>query len=85
MAAALDVLGYLPGPPTRYNCGAAETLAGETFAYGVGASVAVLDVRPRTRDPHAPYRVPNRPLSRGNDVTSGTAEWGAATLYSNEV
>ena len=45
MAAALDVLGYLPGPPTRYNCGAADTLAGETFAYGVASAVAVLDVR----------------------------------------
>ena len=45
MAAALDELGYLPGPPTRYNCGAADLLAGETFAYGVGASVAIMDVR----------------------------------------
>ena len=45
MAATLDVLGYLPGPPTRYNCGAADTLASETFAYGVASSIAVLDVR----------------------------------------
>lgn len=45
MAAALDVLGYLPGPPTRYNCGAADLLAGETFAYGVGTSVTIIDVR----------------------------------------
>lgn len=52
MAAALDVLGYLPGPPTRHNCSAAETLAGELFAYGVASAVAILDVRPSIMPHH---------------------------------
>ena len=45
MAAAMDVLGCLPGPPTKHNIGAADALAGEVFAYGVAAAIAVLDVR----------------------------------------
>ena len=40
----MDVLGCLPGPPTKHNCGAADALAGEVFAYGVAAAIAVLDV-----------------------------------------
>ncbi len=45
MAAAMDVLGCLPGPPTKHNQGAADALAGEVFAYGVAAAIAVIDVR----------------------------------------
>ncbi len=47
MAAAMDVLGCLPGPPTKHNQGAADALDGEVFAYGVAAAIAVLDVRSR--------------------------------------
>ena len=41
----MDVLGCLPGPPTKHNLGAADALAGKVFAYGVAAAIAVLDVR----------------------------------------
>lgn len=44
--AAVDVLGYLPGPALPANAGACDLLAGEVFAYAVGAGVGVVDVRP---------------------------------------
>ncbi len=43
--AAVDVLGFLPGPVSKNNAGAADLLAGELFAYAVSSGVAVVDVR----------------------------------------
>lgn len=43
-AAAVDILGLLPGPATKLNAGACDLLAGEVFAYAVSAAVAVVDV-----------------------------------------
>ena len=43
--AAVDVLGFLPGPVSKNNAGAADLLAGELFAYAVSTGVAVVDVR----------------------------------------
>lgn len=43
--AAVDVLGFLPGPVSKTNAGAADLLAGELFAYAVSSGVAVVDVR----------------------------------------
>lgn len=43
-AAAVDVLGFLPGPVSKNNAGAADLLAGELFAYAVSSGVAVVDV-----------------------------------------
>lgn len=43
--AAVDVLGFLPGPVSKSNAGAADLLAGELFAYAVSSGVAVVDVR----------------------------------------
>ena len=42
--AAVDVLGFLPGPVSKNNAGAADLLAGELFAYAVSSGVAVVDV-----------------------------------------
>ncbi|KAK9829709.1 hypothetical protein WJX72_007460 [[Myrmecia] bisecta] len=42
--AAVDVLGFLPGPASKNNAGAADMLAGEAFAYAVSSAVAVVDV-----------------------------------------
>ncbi|KAA6419923.1 MAG: hypothetical protein FRX49_10113 [Trebouxia sp. A1-2] len=42
--AAVDVLGFLPGPVSKINAGAADLLAGELFAYAVSSGVAVVDV-----------------------------------------
>lgn len=43
-AAAVDILGILPGPSTKLNVGACDLLAGEAFAYAVSSAVAVVDV-----------------------------------------
>lgn len=45
--AAVDVIGFLPGPVSKNNAGAADLLAGELFAYAVSSGVAVVDVRVR--------------------------------------
>ncbi|KAK9845287.1 hypothetical protein WJX81_002462 [Elliptochloris bilobata] len=45
MSAAIDVLGYLPGPALPANAGACDLLAGEVFAYAVGSGTGVVDVR----------------------------------------
>lgn len=45
--AAVDVLGFLPGPVSKNNAGAADLLAGELFAYAVSSGVAVIDVSVR--------------------------------------
>lgn len=42
--AAVDVLGFLPGPASKTNTGAADLLGGEALAYAVASSVAVVDV-----------------------------------------
>ena len=48
--AAVDVLGFLPGPVSKNNAGAADLLAGELFAYAVSSGVAVVDVRMISND-----------------------------------
>ncbi|KAK9867753.1 hypothetical protein WJX84_002654 [Apatococcus fuscideae] len=42
--AAVDVLGFLPGPASKHNTGAADLLGGEALAYAVASSIAVVDV-----------------------------------------
>ncbi|KAK9863395.1 hypothetical protein WJX84_011255 [Apatococcus fuscideae] len=42
--AAVDVLGFLPGPASKTNTGAADLLGGEALAYAVASSIAVVDV-----------------------------------------
>lgn len=46
VAAAADVLGYLPGPVSKANLGACAMFGGELFAFAVASTVAVVDVRP---------------------------------------
>ena len=47
-SAEMDVLGVLPGPPSKGNASAGHILGfGEAFAYGVASSVAIVDVRLR--------------------------------------
>ncbi|KAG2490003.1 hypothetical protein HYH03_011470 [Edaphochlamys debaryana] len=41
---APEVVGVLPCPCTRANRGAADLLEAQLFAYGVGSSVAIVDV-----------------------------------------
>lgn len=43
--AAVDILGYLPGPASKANMGACAMFGGEAFAFGVASAVAVIDVR----------------------------------------
>ncbi len=42
--AAVDVLGFLPGPASKHNTGAADLLGGEALAYAVASSIVVVDV-----------------------------------------
>ncbi len=41
---SMEAAGVLPCPATRANLGAADLLETQLFAYGVGSSVAVVEV-----------------------------------------
>lgn len=43
---SVDIVGALPGPPSKANKGAADFIESELFAYGLGASVAIVEVGP---------------------------------------
>lgn len=45
VAAALDVVGYLPGPSVKQSSKCADLYSNQLFAYGAGNAVVVIDVR----------------------------------------
>ena len=60
---SVEVVGVLPCPATKSNQGAADLLETHLFAYGVGSSVAVVEVSCLT--------IPGKPFSNGQLRTLG--------------
>ncbi len=44
-SACWDVAGFLPAPASKQNCGSADLLEDQLFAYGSGSGVVVAEVR----------------------------------------
>ena len=44
-AASVDLVSFLPAPPTKANRGACQLLEGQLLAYATGVTVVIIDVR----------------------------------------
>eukprot|EP00798_Chlamydomonas_sp_ICE-L_P003894 gene3894-13964_t len=78
--AGVDVVGFLPAPPSKANRGCADLLEGQLFAYGVGSGVTVVDVPPV---PHPKPDLPRPPvLPQATD--DGPGEWLHVKEYVKE-